>query len=545
MLSVPFGAWDLEAPGWTNFAVAGWVSDKGDTETFYTRDGLADFIKRQRCRAYAHYGGHYDFFFLPKPTQIILSGSGILKARLGAAQLYDSWFLFQMSLKKLGQAVGRAKYEGKSDRIEQLTLEEQTDHCLNDCWVLATGLQQNREWVARFPHPSPRWPPTSGSAAIYVFESLEPEHVAYLGRQSLSVEEWFDMSQAVSGGRVEIHHIGEAPAARVYAYDINSSYPRSWVEADLPMGPWKAVDAEVPHLPGVYLCQVRQRRDMYPIVAPDQMWKFSGEAWCTSEELTALRDARCAVRVIRGYVSTSVGPLGQRFVAAMYERKQAGDAWAKLAINAAHGKLSQKIVTSSYYLLQDGRYGEDRELGFPGWYQRPLIGAFILARARLRLWRAMEALRLAGWDVYYCDTDCVHTNCPPDQFPGTVGRGLGEWKLEAEAERALYVAPKVYALVKTEAFWRKELEKDPSAKRTKLVCKGFPSKAVTIETLALAADGEIVPVSEDAGLDAFKSQSGWAPTLRKLRRTLVTQKGGKHHGIGGRLLYPDYRDALP
>jgi len=504
-----------------------------------------------RRRIYMHFGGRYDMFFLPPLQQIILSGSGILKAQHGQASVYDSWFTFQMALKKIGKAIGKLKLEGRSNRMEELTDAEAAEQALNDAEILALALKLHRAWVASFPHPDPRWPPTSGATAMYLMESLEPEFVEYLRGQLLSLEEWVDQAAAVSGGRVEIHYIGVPKVRRLYAYDINSSYPRSWMEAPLPVGPWLPVDREVPHLPGVYECEVRQSREHFPVVAPEFMWKYDGRCWLTSEELAAVRESGGAARVARGWVSTTEGPLGQRFIQTMYERKLAGDPWAKLTINCPHGKFDQGIFQQAYYRLRDGTYAVDRELGFLSWFQRPLIGAFILARARIRLWRTMEALRAAGWQVFYLDTDCIHTDCPPESFPGALGPELGAYKLEVEASMAVYVAPKVYGLEKSEEWWAKEKAKDPEAQRCKVVCKGFPAKMVSMDTLLRAARGERVSVKERAGLTAFRSQLlerneegeplGWGPRVATLERTLCIQKGGKKYerrGTGS-LIYPD------
>jgi hypothetical protein len=543
---IPFLVWDLEALGWDRFAVAASMGEDGEPRVHETRGGLADHLRAQSARAIAHYGGHYDFYFLPPLQQIVMSGSGILKARLGRAVLYDSWYKFQMPLAKIGRATGVRKLEGRSDRMEELTPAEREEQCVQDCRVLLSGELAHREWVAAFEHPEPRWPPTAGSTAVYLMESLEPHHAAYLGRQVLSLEEWTAQSAAPSGGRVEVHRIGEV-AGPLLALDLNSSYPYSWLEAPLPVGPWVAVSEEVPHLPGVYLCEVAQPRGSYPLVAPDSgagpRWQFDGRAWATSEEIAALREAGGAARVVCGWVSRAAGPLGQAFVAEMYERKLRGDPWAKVSINSLHGKLLQLLLQTTFYRLRDGRYAADRDLAFPGWYQRPLIGAFVLARARIRLWRAMEALRRAGWRVWYTDTDSIHTDCPRDRLPAEIrlGEACGWWKVERECSRALYVAPKVYALESTPEWHARELERDPAARRVKIVCKGFPVRRLTWEHLARAAAGEEVVVQETAGLESFRSFSGdWDARARTIRRTLAAHTGGKVYvGTSGDL---DYRD---
>lgn len=530
-LAQPFAAWDIEAEDWNRFKCAALVTGEGDVDRFYTQEGLQKGLAKYNRRCYAHFGGKYDFFFLPPLNQIVLSGAGILKAKHGEASLYDSFMLFQMSLAKIGKAVGVEKYENKSNRVEELSLEETMEHCVQDCRVLAAALAQHQAWCGKFPHPQPRWPATAGATAVYVAEALESDAVAHLARERLHLDAWHEQACAVSGGRVEIFAIGEREG--VYTYDINSSYPKSWIEAPLPLGPWVRVEHEEEARPGVYLCNVYQsgKKGRLPVVAPEHRWGYVGGAWVTSEELRALRDAGGEARVILGYVSETVGWFGKRFVDELYAEKLAGSPWAKVAINSLHGKFSQGILQGSYYRQKDGSYVQDRELSFPSWHQRPLVAAFVLARARLRLWQTMDALQRAGWEVFYCDTDCVHTNCPPEKFPGTLGDACGEWKLEAGPARAVYVAPKVYAL-------------EQAGRKTKVVCKGFPAKTVTIDTLLRAAKGEAICVTDRAGLQGFKTQAGWGAHVSQLSRTLTIQTGGKkHERSSGYLLYPDERSA--
>jgi hypothetical protein len=529
----PFAVFDVEALSWDRFRLAvlrTWP--EGDCETFHSPEALAGAVGKLNRRVVAHYGGRYDFFFLPPLQSVILSGSGILRAQLGQARLYDSWMMFQMSLAKIGKAVGVQKFENKSDRIEELSDAETAEHCAQDCLVLQTALEQHQKWTGGFPHPSPRWPATAGATAVYVQEALEPDVVGYLARQTPDIGEWFDQSCSVTGGRVEIHAIGVR--APVHTYDINSSYPRSWLEGPVPLGPFRAVEREDATRQGVYLAEVEQHPDSLPLVAPDYRWSYAGQCWLTSEELRAVREARGTARVLRGWVSERSGWVAREFVEQLYAQKQAGSPWAKVAINSLHGKFSQGVLQGTYYRQRDGSYLRDRELVFPSWHQRPVIAAFVLARARLRLWRTMQALLDAGWEVYYCDTDCVHTNCPPQHFPGALGDGCGEWKHECGPAEAVYVAPKVYGL----SYWE-------GAKHIqKVVSKGLPKKEVTFSTLLRAASGERVSVSQRAGLVAFLSQTkGWGPTAAELQRTLCIQTGGKERERGGLLIYSDWHRA--
>lgn len=543
-LSKPFAVFDIEALSWDRYRVAQFITSEGDEVRCNTPAQLNAEVKRFQGRVFAHYGGRYDFFFLEEPTTAALSGSGILRAQLGKASLYDSWFLFQMSLKKVGEAVGHAKWEGKSDNIEALTDDETAAHCLNDCHVLRIGLERHREWCATRGHEKPRWPATAGGTAMYCFEAYEADGVEHLRRESMPVETWFAHYAAVTGGRVEMWALGEVRGP-VYTYDINSSYPRSWCDAPLPLGPWRHVTAEAaPGFKAVYRATVRQGREALPVVAPGHVWRYDGEAWLTDEELATVRMYGGAVEIHEGWVSqTHERWFGRDFATQLYEAKQKGDPWAKVSVNSGHGKYGQSIIQASH--VKRGRAWEvDYELNMPAWYQRPLVSAFVLSRARLRLHDTLMQLVRAGWEVYYVDTDCVHTNCPPDQFPGAQSAALGDWKLEVIAERAVYVAPKVYGLL-LHPTSPDVLKGKAKAGDLKLAAKGLPKAKVTWQHL-VKARREPQHFVDASGLVSFKGQKGvWGARAASRTRTLRAQTGGKSiveiSQKKSRLTYPETR----
>lgn len=540
-LNKPFAVFDIEALDWSRFRVAQFLTSDGDAVRCDTPERLAHEVMRFQGRVFAHYGGRYDFFFLPEPSSIALSGSGILRAQLGKAQMYDSWFLFQMKLAQLGKAVGVEKYEGKSDHIADLSDDETADHCLNDCRVLVAGLQSHREWCANLGHEKPRWPATAGGTAVYCLETYEADGVAHMQREPFPVETWFQHYAAATGGRVELWTLGQVRGP-VYAYDINSSYPQSWCDAPLPLGPWRHVTAEVPNRKAVYRATVRQSRDALPVVAPGHVWRYDGEVWLTDEELTVLRTWGGRAEIHEGWVCTTEPVwFGRDFASSLYAAKSKGDPWAKVGVNSGHGKFGQSIVQTAH--VKRGRVWEvDYELGMPAWYQRPLVSAFVLSRARLRLHATLQALRAAGWEHYYVDTDCVHTNCPPDQFPGALSGALGEWKLETVAARAAYVAPKVYGLELADDS-PDVLKGKAKAGALKLAAKGLPRAQVTWRHL-VAARYEPQHFTDASGLVSFRGQKGtWGARAASRSRTLRAQTGGKHaveiSKTKSRLTYPE------
>jgi len=531
-LDAPFAVFDIESLNWSEFRVAQFVTSEGDAVRCDTAAALSQEVERFKGRVFAHYGGRYDFFFLDEPSTVALSGSGILRAQLGQASLYDSWFLFQMALAKVGKAVGHLKHEGKSDRIEELTVDETAEHCRNDCEVLRIALLKHRQWCREMPHDEPRWPATAGGTAVYALEAYEPDGVEHLRGERVELADWFHQYSSVTGGRVELWQVGRVKGP-VYSYDIRSSYPASWLDGPLPLGPWRRVDVEQPDgVPGVYLCRVEQSRSTFPVVAPGHQWRYDGEAWLTHEEVAEVRLHGGRVDVLDGWASqTPAVAFGQHFARSMYALKAKGDPWAKVSINSAHGKFGQGVLQTSW-ARRYGRWEADYELGFPAWHQRPLVSAFVLSRARVRLHRALHALKQAGFRCLYVDTDCVHTDCPPERFPGVLGDELGQWAHEATAEEAVYVAPKVYML------------RLPGG-AVKMAAKGLPRDKVTWESMLDAARGNPVSFSTDAGLVGFRRLGGtWEPRRSRSVRRLQTQTGGKRHvvsssGFTGRLAYPD------
>lgn len=531
-MDADFGVFDIEALNWNQFRVGCFMDSAGNAQLYDSPEALSARIETFKGRVFAHYGGRYDFFFLRQPRAITMSGSGILRAQLGTASLYDSWYLFQMSLAKLGKSVGELKLEGKSDRIHELTDAEVREHVTQDCNVLRVALLKHRLWCAERPHDEKRWPATAGGTAVYCLEAYEREGVAHLRAEKVDLAAWFDQYGAVTGGRVELWQVGKVKGP-IHSYDIRSSYPTSWLDGPLPLGPWVRVNEEKRDKAGVYLCSVRQSRSTFPVVAPEHQWRYDGDAWLTHEEIAEVRLHGGRVKVERGWVSaTDPVWFGNDFARAMYVAKQAGDPWAKVSINSAHGKFGQGILQTAH-VLREGKWEADYELGFPSWHQRPLVSAYVLSRARIRLHRMLHALKAQGHRVLYVDTDCVHTTCPPEAFPGEQGAELGQWAHEYTADRAVYVAPKVYWL-------------DAEGQSPKYAAKGLPKSQVTYDVLAAAARGDTVRLSSDAGLLGFRRLGGqWSAQRSNSTRRLQPQTGGKTYGYStqGRTGKLHYRDS--
>ncbi len=103
------------------------------------------------------------------------------------------------------------------------------------------------------------------------------------------------------------------------------------------------------------------------------------------------------------------------------------------------------------------------------------IASAMTAYCRIELHRLIRDIKTRGYEIFYCDTDSIMTNCPITEIPEmkerwskTLGKGLGELKNEAGTTdgkdngfEALYLlAPKFYGLVE-------------NGKLTKMATKGL------------------------------------------------------------------------
>lgn len=525
----PFAALDIEAVGntWDVFDLAVGVTHSGEVEHFDTQEEMQHWVEEYSGRVAAHSGGTYDFHFLRGKDQVLLTGSRILTARLGKAQLLDTYPMMPMSLKKIGKAVGLEKLDVDRSRLAELSRDEVRTYCERDAQVLARALHRHRDFCLSVPHTKPSWPSTAGATAVYCAEAYEGEAVRHMARHPLSPETWREHAETVQGGRTEVWRLGHVKGP-VYCYDVKSSYPARYLEEPLPVGPWAPVSHEVHGVPGVWRVKFSQPTDRIPVLSADGVFCHRGEGWCTSEELYAARNELGArVEVLHGWVTRRLLPFGENFVRTLYRLKEQGSPFAKVCLNALHGKFGQRIRGGTYrrWGAGDADYVLDEELSLPRWYQRPLVEAHLLARARVALWRCMDALHRAGWAVLYTDTDSIHTDASPADFErvtgATMGEGLGQWELKGTARRALYLARKCYAL---------EWEDGEQF----IACKGFPQTApgekplphhVTWEKLEEAWEHPVEVVEPRWGLQGWARAMDSEQSAKSFQRTLAAHAG--------------------
>lgn len=478
-------AWDIEAEQWDSVTTVCAVSDAGDVEKFSGPGCLERFAdqvaERDRGTFVAHAGGIYDTLLYSqvreKPWQeLIMSGSAILSANDGTLKLRDSFRWWLSGLGKVGQYLDKVEQQRpqprhtpghwlKKDvdrsRIHLLTENEKTEYCLSDCQILLEGIQQAQGYLE---DRKARAGWTAGSCALGLLQTLEPASWRILARHALPFETAIGASDCVRGARVENWARGWVPT--VYVYDFKSMYPSSYAYKDIGVGAVH-LDATDDTRPGaVWRCRwFWPHRDVIPPVLDQVTGAGCGwcEAWIVPEEARLLDEAGVLVQRLEGWAPEDMVPIGQIFSRDLFAEKERGSFFGKVYLNSLHGKFSESPVKTSWTRDKPKTwYGKEPELVGQYWralqqsldpdgrcarHVQPLAGAHILGRARAGLYRAIRAVTAAGWEVYYCDTDSVHTNCPPELFPARLGDKMGALAFEGGPFRGCYVAAKAYCLI--------------------------------------------------------------------------------------------------
>lgn len=511
--------WDIETVDWDQPVCAVATSEDGDVERYFGPEcieRMADFMLEQKGCYVAHYGGGFDVPLMlnhHKFKRIILSGSNILCAEENRdLKLRDSFPWFLSSLEKMGKAIGVEK-SATVDRgnIAAHSENEILDYCEQDCRVLLAGVKEAQNFLDER-RAQRAW--TAGASAINLLRALEPGafHAMDAHKVDAKMMQWFT-ENALTGGRVECPargYIGFKDDKDVHCYDFKSSYPARYANRPLGIGLRKATRKD---RHGVWRCSWTwpHRFKIPPALDRNTMAGVGEcEGWLVDDEIECFESIGIKVRRHEGYAPECMLNIGQVFLKEMFAAKESGGPqsfFAKVWANSLSGKFSERPKKECFtswrpetnkYLVEDGlelhgswwRYNELKadKNGFCSSHAQPMAAAMVLGRARAALWKAIHAVENAGWEVYYCDTDSIHTNCPPDKMPIPLGVALGDLAYEAGPCRAVYLGPKAYLLI----------EKS-TGKIVKSAMKGVPLKNYergTIETRK--ADGVLFDVVREA-----------------------------------------------
>ena len=309
------------------------------------------------------------------------------------------------------------------------------------------------------------------------------------------------MREAYRGGRVEVF---KRYGKNLYIYDVNSLYPCVMKNFDYPSGRYKihtGLDAQSRFIAiknrrknlGIVEATVdipKQDICPLPILISDKLIFPYGRVrfkWCTEELIYAMENFNVKLVKVHKLIEwkNKCKPF-TNFIDKFYKLKKENKGNAKgtvgkLILNSLYGKFGMKEEREEYISKEKfeeakGLFKEEfeltkelfeetkikRELKILGktfyvseeqfWADYILvhIAAHISSYARLELLKKMKELKDKGYTVYYCDTDSIFTDCPPEGFGNVDDKELGFWSLEREIEEAIFIAAKTYSFITKE-----------------------------------------------------------------------------------------------
>ncbi len=255
----------------------------------------------------------------------------------------------------------------------------------------------------------------------------------------------------------------------VNVYDVNSMYPAQMIDGEFPssyVGYWtNEYDKDAM---GLWRGNFTQwRRDIPPILFDAKGASYGGSGAFTTDEVNYLHSIGGTFELFEGYVFIRKQKLFHEFIDKAYNlrldaQREGNEALAytlKTSMNSLYGKFGQR---EEGFTLKLSSAADQRKMLEEGVEYKNLgdicaikehrvvphafvsIAAYVTARARISLHKAMTALIDAGSEVYYCDTDSIHTNGVLE-----TSSALGAMKLEFQGE-ATYAGRKLYSLRKTD-----------------------------------------------------------------------------------------------
>jgi len=359
-----------------------------------------------------------------------------------------------------------------------------------------------------------------------------------------------DIKESYTGGSTDMYIPQIHKAKKIYAYDVNALYPYVMSKFDFPIGDpvyfegedlidYKTkfgffyVDIVTPLDLKHPILQIHHKtKDGIRTISP--LGKFSG--WFFSEELKNAEKFGYNYKILRGYIFDR-GNIFKDFVEKLYNLRTSYpkshplNYLCKILLNSLYGRFGMEdnfadvhiipkkdypdfeedyrddiidfIEFNNHYLVNTKNSELDSELGTDDIHNISIpIAAAVTAYARIHMSQFKNNPVLPN--LYYSDTDSAHFDGPlPDSFISPTI--LGKMKLEGIFDRALFLAPKVYAL------------KNDNAEIIKI--KGLSKEAINNNNISL--DSLEILLNKDYKL--IFSQNKWFKNIDKANISILEQ----------------------
>ena len=411
----------------------------------------------------------------------------------------DTWAIFRMSLKQLGNMIGLPKIDTPEELLKEQTstnLSEQklkeiekymnrdVEICIKSIQFLKNKMKNNKINVKRLY--------TINQIAInYLinkFKQLPDEYKETMfwdkkkgiTRRTFRKEE---IHNAYRGGRVEAFVTGMIQ--NVNYVDCNSLYPYSAINMKFPdlkteRKYWKPLERgwtinELFNQIGLSRCMIKNIDDKYgllPIRTDSGSFypkknKLMIGTWTHFEIKKALENGYKLIDVEWSVCFQETKNPFKKIFPEIYQKRKSGNEFDnyfyKMMMNASIGKLAQHRIGQEIVIddvekceqYLEKKYKVIKGIGYNYLYKKtdvkairknyymPIVPCLINAYARCYMYDFFKKIPLK--DLVYTDTDsCIFINNHFDKFP--IGKKLGEFKIEFENTKTIIYGRKTYSI---------------------------------------------------------------------------------------------------
>lgn len=479
---------------------------------FKSTEDFAEFLKAEDAYFYAHNGGKFDVHFLApwleRNKKLILIHGRLVKAKIGKAEVRDSYALLPFALKTYKK--DDIDYSKLEQGVRESHMPEISAYLKADCvylWELIDAFF--KEYGRNL---------TAPSAAIKTLQKIENIKIDNSGRYFFE-----EFKPFYTGGRTQVFNSGSFYEP-ITCLDINSAYPFAMLH---------------PH-PFNFDFKKTYYKD--PIILPWNFYHIKAKSWGslpfrTKKGLTFPDDGQEREFFATGWEVKAGLETGTLYITEHLEQKvfyeqrnyskfvnhfwtqrqttkkgTPENLFAKLMLNSAYGKTAANPLNYDTFVLYDPAI--TAFLIERGWEIRGHIGKHLLASTPLdpsdmRFYNVATGASITGFvramlwrkiresgEVLYCDTDSIFCKGIVNED----SKELGQFKTEGVFTESHFAGKKLYAC-------KNNQEEKISSKGSRL----------TFNEVKRIAEGETILWCKDAPVFSWKKQSTFL--TRKIEKT--------------------------
>lgn len=434
-----------------------------DGEEYHNRGDLDKYIEwlmsRPHRRIYFH-NLQYDlgnvFGDILHEFALTMVGGRLIKAQWKGKTFVDSFNLFPVSVKSLGESIGLRKLKFNATSKE---------YAMRDCQIIVKALKHLGKTLDEF--KIRKTPNTLGGLCVRVWRSMKGDNWSCFS----------DMAhQSIFGGRVELFSKGGDGC--VVWTDVNSLYPWAMTqkfpeecEETSDMKEYGLTDAtvKVPAQPYAPLPYRTSEDDGFEGISEGSIIYPCGKfrsVWTNHELRNAVQHHGAKIMKMHSTFGTDKGAYYYKdFVNEFYKRRLNAKSSAykliyKLLMNNLYGQLgmSGKVIKTTRLTqadindIKNGKlrvhmFGENvlKEFMIPlPSHCNYLHASYVTSYGRLKLLEYMR--KVPPENMVYCDTDSLFFFSKNWKTPFPIGDKLGQMKLEDRGAKITTYAPKVYSI---------------------------------------------------------------------------------------------------